>query len=82
MVVLVWPDLDTISAQLRHSFLCPAVIDWITAVIPCAHPEPIRGGRVLSVSKDGVIEWEMVKAQSVAGPSTCGSAAFRQDRLS
>lgn len=43
------------------------MIDWVTAVLPCAHPEPIRGGRLMSVAATGEIEWEFVKPQSIVG---------------
>lgn len=61
------PDCDAISSQFGHSFFSPAVIDWVTAIIPCSHQEEILGGRVLSISKDGEIEWQQTKARSVVG---------------
>ena len=60
-------DSVAISSQRRHRRLGLPVIDWITAVLPCSHQEPIRGGRLMAVSSDGEIEWEFVKPQSLTG---------------
>lgn len=43
------------------------MIDWVTAIIPCNHPEKIYGGRVASVTPDGEIEWQVEKKQQVPG---------------
>lgn len=43
------------------------MIDWITAVLPYTHFEPINGGSVLSISQDGEIEWETKKQLSIRG---------------
>jgi II/X family phage/plasmid replication protein len=43
------------------------MIDWITAIIPCNHPELIFGGRVTSITPDGEIEWHVEKKKQVAG---------------
>jgi II/X family phage/plasmid replication protein len=61
------PDWGAFSSQWRHSFSGAPVIDWVTAVVPCSHPEAIRGGRLMSVTPDGEIEWEVVRPQSLVG---------------
>ena len=33
------------------------MIDWITALVPCVHPEPVRDGQFMRVKQDGSIEW-------------------------
>ena len=43
------------------------MIDWITARVPCFHPVPIYGGRVMKLSPDGVIEWEVSSRLPVVG---------------
>lgn len=43
------------------------MIDWITAVIPCAHLEPIRDGCFQRVDATGEIEWSSDKRLSVKG---------------
>ena len=43
------------------------MIDWITAKVPCGHPELVHGGRLASISADGEIEWEIQRAQAVVG---------------
>jgi len=43
------------------------VIDWITAVIPCAHLAPIRDGCFQRVDATGEIEWSSDKRLSVKG---------------
>jgi II/X family phage/plasmid replication protein len=43
------------------------MIDWITAVVPFRHTEPITGGRIVSISSDGELQWESAKAQEVVG---------------
>lgn len=42
------------------------MIDWVTAIIPCAHSEQIYGGRIACVTPDGEIEWQVEKKQQVA----------------
>ena len=42
-------------------------LDWITAVVPCFHPNPIEGGRIMKVSPDGVIEWQTATRLEVEG---------------
>ena len=43
------------------------VIDWITARVPCLHPTPIDGGRVIKVDPDGDVEWATPQRRSIAG---------------
>lgn len=43
------------------------MIDWVTAIIPCNHPELISGGRVTSISSEGEIEWHVEKKKQVKG---------------
>lgn len=42
------------------------MIDWITALIPCFH-EPIAGGRVLKLTSEGEIVWEVDTGIDVSG---------------
>jgi II/X family phage/plasmid replication protein len=48
------------------------MIDWLSLVVPCAHTTPITGGHVLSVSPDGVVDWQCAKRQTVAGSFSTG----------
>ena len=43
------------------------MIDWITARVPCFHPEPILGGRVLKLSPEGEKVWEVATRLEVVG---------------
>lgn len=43
------------------------MIDWITALVPCFHPEPIAGGRVLKLTPAGEIVWEVNTGLDVVG---------------
>jgi II/X family phage/plasmid replication protein len=43
------------------------VIDWLTFVAPCEHPEPITGGSVMSIGPDGSVDWITAKRLSVVG---------------
>lgn len=43
------------------------MIDWVTAIIPCAHSEQVYGGRIACITPDGEIEWQVEKKQQVAG---------------
>lgn len=43
------------------------MIDWITARVPCFHPSPITGGRVMKVTPEGVIEWQVESRLPVTG---------------
>ena len=61
------PSWGTFRSQRRHSVSGARVIDWVTAVLPCSHSEPVRGGRLMSVTPDGELEWEVVKPQSLVG---------------
>lgn len=42
------------------------MIDWLTLLLAVDH-SPIDGGRVMSLDKDGVIEWQAVKKESFRG---------------
>lgn len=48
------------------------MIDWLTMVVPCAHVEPITGGRVVSVKPTGEIDWQCVKRATVSGSFATG----------
>jgi len=43
------------------------MIDWISARVPCFHPVPLDGGRVMKLSPDGAIEWEVASRLEVEG---------------
>lgn len=43
------------------------MIDWITAVIPFTHHEPIQGGTILGVDEDGVLKWKRDKFRELGG---------------
>lgn len=43
------------------------MIDWLTFLAPCAHGHAIDGGRVLSISPTGEVEWMSRKRASVRG---------------
>jgi II/X family phage/plasmid replication protein len=43
------------------------MIDWVTAVLPYTHSEPINSGHLLSISRYGEIEWATKKRLSVRG---------------
>lgn len=43
------------------------MIDWLTMLIPCKHPEPITGGRVLSIKADGELDWACNKRSKIRG---------------
>ena len=46
------------------------MIDWITLPdFPCRHPQPVDGGHVLSVDRDGNMEWSSKKFLKVVGSS-------------
>lgn len=64
------------TAHLHHiganhtnitSFGGVKMIDWITARIPLDHLEPFHDGNVLSLSRDGEIEWKTDKRLGVVG---------------
>ena len=42
------------------------MIDWLTVLLDVDH-SPVDGGRVMSLDKDGFIEWQAVKKESVRG---------------
>ena len=50
------------------------MIDWITARVPCFHPEPILGGRVLKLSPEGEKVWEVATRLEVVGSHEIGRA--------
>lgn len=43
------------------------MIDWVNAVIPYRHREPISGGVVISTDHDGAIEWQSSKKRTFEG---------------
>lgn len=43
------------------------MIDWIKAIIPLQHSSLISDGEVLSISREGVIDWQTNKRLSVSG---------------
>jgi II/X family phage/plasmid replication protein len=43
------------------------MIDWVTCKIPCTHTSVLSGGRVISVSADGSIDFEVNKRLVVEG---------------
>lgn len=43
------------------------MIDWLSLVVPFAHPESINGGHVVALKPDGEIDWRCVKRCSVEG---------------
>lgn len=48
------------------------MIDWLTMIVPCAHPEPITGGNVISIKPGGEIDWQCVKRATVEGSFATG----------
>lgn len=48
------------------------MIDWLSVVAPLPHAAPICSGHVVSVGADGVVEWQTVKRQTVAGSYSTG----------
>lgn len=62
------PVIPHFSTKLVLRGLMTAhMIDWITARIPCFHPEPIDGGRVMKLSPNGEIVWEVASRLEVEG---------------
>ncbi len=43
------------------------MIDWLSMIVPLAHPSPIFGGHVTSSNADSEVEWKAVKRRSVLG---------------
>lgn len=43
------------------------MIDWLRFIIPCEHPKPIDGGRVLKINQHREIEWEVQSRLQVRG---------------
>ena len=43
------------------------MIDWVTCIIKCNHLDKINSGHVVSVDKDGSIEWQKEKILPVVG---------------
>jgi II/X family phage/plasmid replication protein len=48
------------------------MIDWLSMVVPCHHPEPITGGHVLSIQPTGEVEWTCRKRATVEGSFSTG----------
>ena len=48
------------------------MIDWLTMIVPFAHPEPITGGNVISIKPGGEIDWQCVKRATVEGSFATG----------
>jgi II/X family phage/plasmid replication protein len=44
-----------------------AMVDWVTARVPCTLPSYINGGTVLSIAPDGAIEWQTDKRRQLEG---------------
>lgn len=42
-------------------------VDWLSAEVPCRHPEPLWGDRVICLSPDGEMRWEVHKRIEVEG---------------
>lgn len=43
------------------------MLDWISARVPCFHPSPITGGRVMKITPAGEIEWQVESRLPVVG---------------
>lgn len=43
------------------------MIDWVTALIPWRHPAGVHDGQVLSIDRDGNVEWSSPKRLAVRG---------------
>lgn len=43
------------------------MIDWLTALVPCYHPAPITGGKVMKITPEGQIEWQVDSRLPVVG---------------
>lgn len=48
------------------------MIDWITAVVPCTHIEPIRDGCFQKVAGTGEVEWSSDRRMTVKGSHDSG----------
>ena len=44
-----------------------AMIDWVTVVLPCFHPEPINGGHIVKITPEGEQEWSTQTRLKVKG---------------
>jgi II/X family phage/plasmid replication protein len=55
-LVTIWSQVSVVK-----------MIDWVTAIIPCQHPEKVFGGNVSSITPEGEIEWRVEKKQQVPG---------------
>ncbi len=44
-----------------------AMVDWITAKVPCALPSYINGGTVISLRRDGSVEWSTDRRLQLVG---------------
>lgn len=43
------------------------MIDWVKAIIPFQHAEPLNSGQVISLDRSGEVEWETLKRMTVRG---------------
>ena len=59
------------------------MIDWIAAIAPCQHPEPVTGGRTITIDAGGAIEWQSERLRSLPGSyaSTLMLRTANEDRL-
>lgn len=48
------------------------MIDWLSLVVPCAHPGLVHGGHVLSVKASGELDWRSTRRQTVEGSHATG----------
>lgn len=48
------------------------MIDWLSMVVPFAHPAPISGGQVVSIKPTGEVDWHCVKRTTVEGSFSTG----------
>lgn len=48
------------------------MIDWLSFVVPLAHPTPITGGTVLSITPDGETAWKCLKRSTIEGSFSTG----------
>ena len=44
-----------------------AMIDWVTVLVRCYHPEPLNGGRVIKIKPSGELEWETKTRLQIKG---------------
>ena len=48
------------------------MIDWLTLVVPCAHPAPVHGGHVVALTPEGELTWKVAKRATVTGSHATG----------